>query len=60
LGVENKAKGSVGCWLVISEHKQNTNGEWHLKSVKSVLVDGKKIKADTFYTLKNGKFIIVK
>jgi len=32
--------------------------DYHIKSVKSVKVDGKKIKADTFYVLKNGKFVI--
>ena len=56
LGRENKAKGAKGCWLVLSEYKEKNN-EWHLHSVKSVLVDGKKIKEDTFYELKNGKFI---
>jgi hypothetical protein len=30
---------------------------WHIKSVKTVKVDGKKIKSDTWYTLKNGKFV---
>lgn len=55
LGIGNHAKGAKGCWLVLSEWK-NKNDEWHIKSVKSVLVDGKKIKADTWYKLVNGKF----
>jgi len=29
-------------------------------TVKTVKVDGKKIKADTFYELKKGKFVAVK
>jgi hypothetical protein len=36
------------------------DGNCHIKSVKTVLVDGKKIKADTFYMLKNGKFVLAK
>jgi len=55
LGVEGKAKGSEGCWIVLAEWKEVKN-EWHRIAVKSVPVDGKKIKADTFYVLKNGKF----
>jgi len=51
LGIENKAKGEIGCWLVLCEYKQDENYNWHLKSVKSVLVDGKKIKANEFYKL---------
>ena len=55
LGVEGKAKGFEGCWIVLAEWKEVKN-EWHRIAVKSVPVDGKKIKADTFYVLKNGKF----
>lgn len=56
LGVMNKVKGAIGCWLVLAEwHKKNSN--YHLKSVETAKVDGKEIKADTWYTLKNGKFI---
>ena len=57
VGINNKAKGDLGCWLVLSEYKEGNNYTWHLKYVKSVLVDGKKIKANTFYYLINGKFV---
>ena len=57
VGINNKAKGDLGCWLVLSEYKEGNNYTWHLKYVKSVLVDGKKIKANTFYYLINGKFL---
>ena len=60
LGIENKAKGALGCWIVLTEWHRDDNYEWHIKSVKSALVDGVKIKADTFYTLKNGRFIKAK
>jgi hypothetical protein len=57
VGISNRAKGTVGCWLVLSEYKEDKSGNLHLKSVKSILVDNKRIKANTFYSLRNGKFI---
>ena len=57
LGLEAKAKGAVGCWLTIAEWKI-IGAEWHRVNVKTTKVDGKRIKADTFYSLKNGKFTI--
>ena len=59
IGCESKAKGSLGCWIVISEWKE-IKEVYHIIDVQCKLVDGKKIKADTFYSLKNGKFIEVK
>jgi hypothetical protein len=57
LGIENKAKGVLGSWLVISEWQQDNNYNWYIKSIKSVKVDGKKIKENTWYILKNGRFV---
>jgi hypothetical protein len=57
IGIEGRASGAVGCWLTLAEWKQDEKFDWHRISVKTALVDGKKIKADTFYQLKNGKFI---
>jgi len=51
IGIEGKAKASLGSFIVLAEWKDG-----HRISVKSALVDGKKIKADTFYTLKRGKW----
>lgn len=48
-GIRNKAKGALGCWLVLTEWE-----DWELVDVKAFMVDGEKIKADTFYTLKDG------
>ena len=53
-GCQSKAKGALGCWIVLAEW--DDNGE-HIICVKSHKVDGNTIKADTFYTLKNGKFV---
>ena len=56
-GYQSKAKGALDCWIVVAEWLQNDNGEYHIKDVQCTKVDGKGIKADTFYMLKNGKFI---
>ena len=58
-GVESRAKGSLGCYIVLAEWCQDEAHDWHIKHVESAKVDGEKIKADTFYTLKNGEFVEV-
>jgi len=58
IGKNNKAKGELGCWIVLSEWKENNNN-WNLISVKSVKVDGEKIKPNTWYKLENGEFVEV-
>jgi hypothetical protein len=59
LGFECKAQGGKGCWLVLAEREYN-GGIYRIVSVKTAKVDGKKIKALTWYTLKKGKFVKVK
>jgi hypothetical protein len=56
LGIQNKAKASLGSWIVLSEwiEKENT---WILKSVKTAKIDGKILKPDTFYKLSKGKIV---
>lgn len=49
-GYKSKAKGSVGCYLVLTEY--DDNGNFLCADLK--LVDGISIKADTWYTLKDG------
>ena len=56
LGIESKASGSLGNFLVIAEWKY-INNEWKRVAMGLAKVDGKKIKSDTFYTLKDGKFV---
>ena len=58
-GIESKAKGKLGCYIAVAEW-ENINGEWQIKNFKAHKVDGKTIKEDTFYMLKNGKFVIAK
>ena len=59
LGIEGKAAGALGCWISLAEWKKNKNGEWVITCVKSTKVDGNRIKADTFYILKDRKFVEV-
>jgi hypothetical protein len=58
-GIDGKAKGALGCYIACAEWSQDDNYNWHLKNFKTAKVDGKKIKPDTFYMLKNGKFVEV-
>ena len=58
-GKDGKAAGALGDWIVLTER-----GEWNgdtrpIKEVKAFKVDGKKIKADTFYKLVNGEAVEV-
>ena len=57
LGREGKAKAALGSWIVLAEYKCDS---LEVLSVKTAKVDGKKIKADTFYELKKGKFVVCK
>ena len=57
-GIKSKAKGKIGCFIVLAEWKEN-DYEYHLVDVKSAKVDGENIKEDTFYMLKDGKFVEV-
>ena len=47
------ARGGLGAVLLIGEEKENS---YDLASWKAVRVDGEKIKADTWYELKDGEF----
>ena len=55
-GIQSKAKGKLGCYIAVAEWKETHNG-WELIGFKAHKVDGKTIKEDTYYTLKNGKFV---
>ena len=63
-GYHGRAKGVLGSYIVLAEWEGNENNywtqsEWKLKCAKMHKVDGKTIKPDTWYTLKNGKFVEV-
>ena len=50
-----KVKGDIGAVLALSELDNKGNNI----SAKAVIVDGETIKANTWYTLKNGEFVEV-
>ena len=51
-----KVKGGLGCAICGVELDDEGNNI----AISAVIVDGEKIKADTWYTVKNGKFVEVK
>ena len=51
-----RVKGSLGAILVIAE-EEDTN--YNIREWKAVVVDGKKIKPDTWYKLSNGELVEV-
>ena len=57
IGRKSKVKGALGCWLVLAEWAEDKNDNWHIKTVRSAKVDGKKIKPDAWYMLRGGKFV---
>lgn len=57
-GIKSKAKGKIGCFIVLTEWKE-INNEYHIVDIKSAKVDRENIKEDTFYMLKDGKFVEV-
>ena len=58
-GVKGKAKGALGCYIILAEWGSDENGNRKLMSVKSHKVDGEVIKPNIFYVLKNGEFVEV-
>ena len=61
IGIDNQAKGAKGNWIVLAEWKHDEKiKKWVPVFVKSVQIDGKKIKDDTWYKLENKKFKEVK
>ena len=55
IGNEGKARGGIGSWLILANKKYGK-----VTSIRTFLVDGKKIKENTFYTLVKGKITEVK
>ena len=56
-GKDSKAKGALGCWIVLTE-RGDWNGETYpIKEVKAFKVDGEVVKPDTYYKLVDGKAV---
>ncbi|MCW5953407.1 MAG: hypothetical protein KIT69_14230, partial [Propionibacteriaceae bacterium] len=54
-GYHSRAKGALGCALMLIERDQ----QWHIIAAKAVIVDGRRIKPDTWYGLHGGKVVRV-
>ena len=50
-GNAGKAKGKIGSWIVLTEWEKG------VPNVVAKRIDGKEVKEDVWYTLKNGKFV---
>ena len=59
-GVNSKAKGALGCWIVLTERGDWDGETYPIKEVKAFKVDGKVIKSDTYYKLVNGEAVEVR
>ena len=59
-GNSSIAKAKAGSWITLSEWEWNNEKNRYVPvCVKTEYVDGENIKADTWYQLKNGKFVEV-
>ena len=59
-GNKSIAKATVGSWITLAEWKWSDEKNHNVPvCVKTEYVDGENIKADTWYQLKNGKFVEV-
>lgn len=56
-GIQSRAKGGLGSAIVLVERATWNGYRYPLNNIKAAIVDGEKIKADTWYTLKNGEFV---
>lgn len=59
IGKSGKVKGCLESWLVCDEWNLIADGFSRRINVKAAKVDGKKIKADTWYRLEKGEFVEV-
>ena len=61
-GYHGRAKGVLGSHLVLADWEGDDKWywkpeHWKLKGARMVQVDGKDIKPDTWYTMKNGEIV---
>ena len=56
-GYQSKAKAELGSAIVVAERGDWDGETYPLINIKAAIVDGEKIKANTWYTLKNGEFV---
>ena len=54
-GQDSKAKGAIGCWIVLTERSEWDGNTHPIKFVKAFKVDGTAIKPDVYYKLVDGQ-----
>ena len=59
-GVNGAAKACLGSWIMAAEWVLDEEYNWNIVCVLTAKVDGEEIKPDTWYSVKNGKFVEVK
>lgn len=60
IGINNRAKAALGCWIALAEWEYSKEKcKWIPVCVKAAQVDGERIKPDTWYALKDGEFVEV-
>ena len=59
-GCESRAKAALGCAIVIAERGKWNGTTYPLINIKSAIVDGEIIKADTWYTVKDNELVEVR
>lgn len=56
-GAECKAKGALGCAICVVERGEWDEETYPIINIKAAIVDGETIKADTYYTLRDGELV---
>ena len=56
-GKESKARGVLGCWLVLTERGAWDGETYPIIEVRAVKVDGDAVKPNVWYELKNGNVV---
>ena len=58
-GIDGRVKGAIGCALFAVEREESDSNVYPIRAVAAAIVDGKAIKADTWYWCRNGKLVEV-
>ena len=56
-GKESKARGALGCWLVLTERGEWDGEIYPIIEVRAVKVDGDAVKPNVWYELSGGKVV---
>ena len=56
-GKDGRAMGALGCVICCVERGEWNGRTYPIKAAKAAIVDGKVLKANVWYTLRNGEFV---